>query len=326
MANNGHFRVDKKQAAGVVTGSLFMFANSMKLGEFTSKATTRLRGYGSFANNVAYFVGGEKRKGAGGGRLSKGLAMFAATWVSAAIRGDHTKYTGPTLDTEYSKDYGAWKRSIPKYANLPILNLTGALADSITVIGDKGVGISSRATTLNPWNNKIVKVYQYAMAHEYGTTGHMPQRPIISGAIVSWLQSVDGFKTFAEATRKMLVRSHWDVVQNPELLNDVMGKSERLEDTDYGDGQAISSDLNIKNVLQHEAAHTLRAKKQLEKAGDALQDIADGIASGDVKPSNHVSQSLYKYFSEVSALTPKQKQACVDTILTGRVPKISDLF
>jgi len=322
MAKRLVARVDNKQTKAAISGALFTFANSMEIGAFTSTCTRKMRGYSAVANSIAYFVGGTKR--GGGGRLSDGMATHAAIWVSDAIRSGGTRnYSGPPLKRDYSTYYKNWLDKNPTYKGQPLLNLTGALADSITVIKGKGVGISKTSKSTNPMTGKVVKVYTYAKAHEFGL-GNMPQRPIIAGAVLNWLQSVDGFETFSRSTENMLNRVHWEAVKNPASVDDIAGGSTSFKPSPMK-GSATTTQAAVQ-VVTHNAVYVKQAVAELDKASAVLDKITNTVDTGSITPSQQLINNINKYFKETTTkLTPKQANAVITALLSGKVPDVGDL-
>lgn len=213
----------------VISGSLLQLGTSFTpygdkkfdIGGFTNELVSWGKGVDKLSKSIYYFVPGGGNAGAG--RLSMGLAQDAAAWIREGMKDPKLRkqrYKGPAMPPRHPH-YQEWVDKT-EFSRTPTMSLTGWSADFFGVIAVKGegvsLGINPDAETQSPipgsdpleYSEHYSNILSYMRTHELGLN-HMPQRPLMTGLVLGYLQQTD--TVWADLFREYLEKSYWKTYQ-----------------------------------------------------------------------------------------------------------------
>lgn len=190
------------------------------IGGFTKELVKYGRGVGAIKNTLYYFV--PAGKNAGSGRLSQGMAMAAKKYIQGGMMdGDlrARRYSsGAPIIEDNGSIYSEWKKKAG-LGHLPGM-LTGTMAGNFTYWRTSDgftLGIRKNVKTKQVLYGRIpltyndnrppVSVAKYAYAHEYGLVPDVPQRPLMTGLMLGYLEKIDS--EWAELFERQMWDSYW---------------------------------------------------------------------------------------------------------------------
>lgn len=268
----------------VVSGSLLKFG-SMQIGQFTNEVVRWGNGIAGVEKAQFYFSAATGR-----GRLSYGLAQQVKEYVREAITDPRARrtnvapgYFGPPLK---DKQYIEWKSDIGR-GRQQTVHLMGSLAAAFGVVktsnSGHSLGIKANVYVKQPLVGKVplafghkVSVADYAYAVESGSTG-MPARPIMSGAIVNYIQQV--IPEWGPLLKKYFLDMYGWGSQN-RASNDT-----GVNPTKYKKEKEVTVSLQQQAILGSSDARTIGevlipAAKDFDSLNVWLENISKGVKAG----------------------------------------------
>lgn len=307
----------------VASGALLQLGDT-QIGNFTKEVVRWGNATDSLRRSLFYYVGDGAKEGAG--RFSAGLATHVKEWVQQAILFPSARkknvaqgFYGPARK---NPEYVQWMRDIGRGDQLT-MHLFGTLAQAFTVIrsssGGHTLGISRTMTARQPikGSNPVefgatVKVGKYAAAVELGIG--MPARPIMTGAIVGWLEKA--LPEWAKSLRKYMFNSY-------NLGLDEWGHTgvNPLDQQDAG-YRELEVDL-LKEAHLVKALLSKRAST-VSEADHKFDTLANKIASGEVTLTPVQQSALAAHIERVclDLGTPyKTIPKIIQAVQNGKVPE-----
>ncbi len=329
-----------KKVSGPQKGAR-VYGKSIKIGDFTDGLITQGYAYKRLAKTMYYFVG--SGPGAGGGRLSAGMAQCARQWVQSVMRGwvmikgskielepgeRKNRYAGPPIKMSRADGYQQWIDNEPHFKikhTVSYLTGRGASAIIATKSGKGGytIKIDSRVYVKSwvPYSEplrlrkKKIKAEAYLTMQEFGA-GYYPARPWISGAMLGFVQMLDPI--WAKALEDSLYDSYWGqaIVQETDWH---MPDSGRSGSPRYGEAD-------------HKQGKLLRDAVVMKKQSEKLQSFSSKLITAvtTAGPTKLTAKGRRKLKASIKKEAPilldLEIEAMLDAIVRGDASVVKLLF
>jgi len=315
-------KIAEQRVGKAMEGALLLFATAIggegknySVGKFVSKIARYGRGTGRLANAMYYFV--PSGTYGGGGTLTPAMAADAADFIRESLLagGNNHRYKGPKM-AALSTEYAHWKENVSNFRGSPLMRLTGNMAGSIVLRKSAGKTIvtvdTDRVSPSPAPGVQGVKLSDYVFAHEMGTS-RMPNRPIITGSMLGWIQLRS--HSWKVAFQRLMKETVW--------MAEDRGSQEDLADDLIQEGTSGSSAIDILANINRQADKIDNlAKKVSETAANLLFNTA---RRGAAKPysSAEIAQLRPILMREMvgSGYSPEKIGEIVDIAFGGRIPR-----